>query len=193
MFREHRIDWEIGMFMYLVHELDHVMFLGPVRYYRPLNPCFWPLGPDDQPSRTPVYSPTATTHSFTISFIMNVLGLLVSLVAMVNAAPALDHRTLSLYNPQLGIFLTTGQLETRVSAASNPSSGGLNPYPTKPRLTFNPSGTFKITIFSDLHYGENPWDSWGPQQDVNSTRLMRTVLVDERPDYVYAWSYPLSD
>jgi len=92
------------MFMYLVHELDHVMFLGPVRYYRSLNPCFWPLGPDDQPSRTPVYSPTATTHSFTISFIMNVLGLLVSLVAMVNAAPALDHRTLSLYNPSWVFF-----------------------------------------------------------------------------------------
>jgi len=85
------------------------------------------------------------------------------------------------------VSLTTGQLETRVSAAENPSDA-LNPYPTKPRLTFNPSGTFKMTIFSDLHYGENPWDAWGPQQDVNSAKLMRTVLANEQPDYVYAWS-----
>ncbi|CDO73906.1 hypothetical protein BN946_scf185016.g63 [Trametes cinnabarina] len=60
----------------------------------------------------------------------------------------------------------------------------LNPYPSKPRLTFRPDGTFKITVFSDLHYGENPWDAWGPQQDVNSTRLMNTVLRNEKPDYV---------
>ena len=65
----------------------------------------------------------------------------------------------------------------------------LNPYPTKPRLTFSPSATFKLTIFSDLHYGENPWEEWGPQQDVNSARLMRTVLADEMPDYVFVWSY----
>jgi hypothetical protein len=91
---------------------------------------------------------------------MNILGLLVSLVALANAAPLLD--------------------QTIASAASDE----LNPYPTKLRLTFNPSGTFKMAIFSDLHYGENPWDAWGPQQDVNSAKLMRTVLADEQPDYV---------
>jgi hypothetical protein len=61
----------------------------------------------------------------------------------------------------------------------------LIPYPDKPRLTFDSSGSFKLTIFADLHYGEHPWDEWGPEQDVNSTRLMRTVLADEKPDYVY--------
>ncbi|KAF8805826.1 Metallo-dependent phosphatase [Phlegmacium glaucopus] len=60
----------------------------------------------------------------------------------------------------------------------------LDPYPGKARLTFKPDGTFKLTVFSDLHFGENPWDVWGPQQDVNSTALMRTVLGDEKPDYV---------
>lgn len=60
----------------------------------------------------------------------------------------------------------------------------LNPYPTKPKVAFKSDGTFKITVFSDLHYGENPWDDWGPEQDVNSSRLMRTVLSSERPDYV---------
>ncbi|KAH9939180.1 Metallo-dependent phosphatase [Amylocystis lapponica] len=61
---------------------------------------------------------------------------------------------------------------------------GLDPYPTKPRVTFRSDGTFKITVFCDLHYGENPWDAWGPQQDVNSTELMEIVLADEKPDYV---------
>lgn len=39
-------------------------------------------------------------------------------------------------------------------------------------------------VFSDMHYGENPWDSWGPEQDKNSTILARKVLK-EHPDYVY--------
>ncbi|KAF4607507.1 hypothetical protein EYR38_001579 [Pleurotus pulmonarius] len=60
----------------------------------------------------------------------------------------------------------------------------LNPYPNKPRITFKSDGTFKITVFSDLHFGENPWDDWGPVQDANSLKLMRTVLPSERPDYV---------
>ncbi|KAI5121439.1 hypothetical protein M0805_006200 [Coniferiporia weirii] len=60
----------------------------------------------------------------------------------------------------------------------------LDPYVGKPRVIFKPDGTFKITVFSDLHFGENPWDTWGPEQDVNSTRLMRTVLSSEKPDYV---------
>ncbi|KAL4247635.1 Metallo-dependent phosphatase-like protein [Abortiporus biennis] len=60
----------------------------------------------------------------------------------------------------------------------------LDPYPNKPRVTFRQDGTFKITVFSDLHYGENPWDDWGPQQDVNSAQLMRQALTIEKPDYV---------
>ncbi|KAF6756319.1 Metallo-dependent phosphatase-like protein [Ephemerocybe angulata] len=62
----------------------------------------------------------------------------------------------------------------------------LDPYPAlgKPRLLFKPDGTFKVTIFSDLHFGENPWDDWGPKQDANSLKLMNTILPDEKPDYV---------
>ncbi|THG97318.1 hypothetical protein EW026_g4657 [Hermanssonia centrifuga] len=89
-----------------------------------------------------------------------VLLLVASLVQILVAAPVYNPRQLSL-----------------------PSQ--LNPYPTKPRLSFRPDGTFKITVFSDLHFGENAWDVWGPQQDVNSTRLMRKVLADEKPDYVF--------
>lgn len=66
------------------------------------------------------------------------------------------------------------------------TTSAIDPYPAlgKPRLTFKPDGTFKVTVFSDLHFGENPWDDWGPQQDVNSLALMNTVLEDEKPDYV---------
>ncbi|KAJ6483253.1 Metallo-dependent phosphatase [Mycena sanguinolenta] len=60
----------------------------------------------------------------------------------------------------------------------------LNPYPDKPRLTFHEEGTFKITIFSDLHFGENPDDGVGVAKDSNSTRLMRAVLRKEDPDYI---------
>ncbi|ESK86704.1 calcineurin-like phosphoesterase [Moniliophthora roreri MCA 2997] len=59
----------------------------------------------------------------------------------------------------------------------------LNPYPTKPKLTFRADGTFKVTVFSDLHFGENPWDTWGPEHDANSVQLMKSVLQDEKPDY----------
>ncbi|KII84564.1 hypothetical protein PLICRDRAFT_57545 [Plicaturopsis crispa FD-325 SS-3] len=69
-----------------------------------------------------------------------------------------------------------------------PPPGGnrvdLNPYPHKPRVTFRRDGTFKLTIFSDLHFGENPWDWWGPEHDASSTQLMKTILADEKPDYV---------
>jgi len=60
----------------------------------------------------------------------------------------------------------------------------LDPYPNKPRITFKNDGTFKITVFSDLHFGENPWDDWGPIQDINSTTLMNEVLASEKPDFV---------
>jgi len=71
-----------------------------------------------------------------------------------------------------------------IGTRSNGAPQDLSPYPGKPKLVFRPDGTFKLTVFSDLHFGENPWDSWGPQQDVNSTILMNLVLGDEKPDYV---------
>lgn len=67
-----------------------------------------------------------------------------------------------------------------------PANAGLDPYPGlgKPRLNFRPDGTFKLTVFSDLHFGENPWDDWGPRQDRNTLKLMNTILPSEKPDYV---------
>ncbi|KIJ99308.1 hypothetical protein K443DRAFT_624447 [Laccaria amethystina LaAM-08-1] len=60
----------------------------------------------------------------------------------------------------------------------------LDPYPHKPRLTFKWDGTFKLVVFSDLHFGEKPEGVWGPEQDKNSIILMKTVLASEKPDYV---------
>ncbi|KAJ6543028.1 Metallo-dependent phosphatase-like protein [Mycena capillaripes] len=87
-----------------------------------------------------------------------------------------------------GIFLGFWALESALAVplqhplTSPPTL--LNPYPEKKRLTFRADGTFKITIFSDLHFGENPGDGIGPVKDRNSTRLMRAILRDEEPDYV---------
>ncbi|XP_026423347.1 probable inactive purple acid phosphatase 16 [Papaver somniferum] len=41
-----------------------------------------------------------------------------------------------------------------------------------------------MALFSDLHYGENAWTDWGPQQDVNSDKVMSTILDHEVPDFV---------
>lgn len=60
----------------------------------------------------------------------------------------------------------------------------MNPYPYKPKIAFKEDGSFKLTVLSDLHFGENPWDDWGPEQDRKSLILLRKVLKDERPDYV---------
>ncbi|KAG8986442.1 hypothetical protein FRB93_005274 [Tulasnella sp. JGI-2019a] len=60
----------------------------------------------------------------------------------------------------------------------------LNPYPTKPRIRFRDDGSFKLTVFSDLHFGENPWKAWGPIQDQKSIVVMRDMLKLEKPDFV---------
>lgn len=50
----------------------------------------------------------------------------------------------------------------------NDCSDTLNPYPDGRRLTFNKDGTFKVVLFTDLHYGErdggNVWAEWGVEQ-----------------------------
>ncbi|KAK6068094.1 inactive purple acid phosphatase 16-like protein 2 [Seiridium cupressi] len=51
-------------------------------------------------------------------------------------------------------------------------------------LTFNAEGTFQISIFEDLHFGENAWDSWGPQQDINSVKVLNEILDFETPSLV---------
>ncbi|XP_059668374.1 probable inactive purple acid phosphatase 16 [Cornus florida] len=51
-------------------------------------------------------------------------------------------------------------------------------------LRLQPGAPFKIALFADLHFGEDAWTKWGPQQDVNSLKVMTTVLDKENPDFV---------
>jgi hypothetical protein len=53
----------------------------------------------------------------------------------------------------------------------------------QPALRLNTNNEFHITIFSDLHYGEEE-GGWGIDQDVNSTRVMNDILDYENPDFV---------
>jgi len=61
---------------------------------------------------------------------------------------------------------------------------GFSSLPTIKTLSFRSNGKFKIVQFADLHYGEGEEVAWGPEQDRNSTRVMRKVLALEKPDLV---------
>ncbi|KAH7159522.1 Metallo-dependent phosphatase-like protein [Dactylonectria estremocensis] len=51
-------------------------------------------------------------------------------------------------------------------------------------LKFRRDGTFQLSIFEDLHFGENAWEDWGPQQDVKSIQVIEDVLDYDTPDLV---------
>ncbi|KAK0103138.1 hypothetical protein ONS96_005747 [Cadophora gregata f. sp. sojae] len=53
----------------------------------------------------------------------------------------------------------------------------------QPLLRVNEKNEFQITIFSDLHYGEEE-SGWGIDQDVSSTKVMNAVLNYEESDFV---------
>ncbi|KAK3984013.1 hypothetical protein QBC44DRAFT_253870 [Cladorrhinum sp. PSN332] len=46
-------------------------------------------------------------------------------------------------------------------------------------LRFHEDGAFHISILGDLHFGENAWEPWGPQQDLASIKVIETVLDAE--------------
>ncbi|KAH6686639.1 calcineurin-like phosphoesterase [Plectosphaerella plurivora] len=51
-------------------------------------------------------------------------------------------------------------------------------------LRFNVDGSFKISVFQDLHFGENAWEDWGPAQDKATLRVINSVLDNGNPDLV---------
>lgn len=55
---------------------------------------------------------------------------------------------------------------------------------TRRSLRFAKDGTFQISIFEDLHYGENAWESWGPQQDISSEVVINEILDVESQQLV---------
>jgi len=60
--------------------------------------------------------------------------------------------------------------------------------PTTPSLPstlrFTANGTFQLSVFEDLHFGEGENTVWGPQQDADSTRVMNTILDAEHQQLV---------
>ena len=46
-------------------------------------------------------------------------------------------------------------------------------------LRLDSDGSFKLTIFNDLHFGEAEDTLWGPEQDVKSVQVMNSVLDSE--------------
>ena len=55
---------------------------------------------------------------------------------------------------------------------------------TGSELKFNKNSTFKIVQFADLHFGEDSWTEWGPNQDIKSKNVMESILIAEKPDFV---------
>ena len=54
---------------------------------------------------------------------------------------------------------------------------------SKAQLRLVDDSTFQISVFSDLHYGENE-STFGIPADKNSAALMRQVLSQEKPNFV---------
>ncbi|KAL3533695.1 hypothetical protein ACH5RR_007216 [Cinchona calisaya] len=80
---------------------------------------------------------------------------------------------------QLMIILTVSSADSQLAAVN------LRTKTTGDNYLQVPQGSpFKIAVFADLHFGEDAWTDWGPQQDVNSIRVMSNVLDQEHPDFV---------
>ncbi len=67
---------------------------------------------------------------------------------------------------------------TATSLISTPSKQAYQPL-----LRVDENNEFQITIFSDLHYGEEE-NGWGIDQDVSSTKVMHAILDYEVSDLV---------
>ena len=60
---------------------------------------------------------------------------------------------------------------------------------SKPSLKFHTNKdkniwTFKILQLADLHFGEDEWTDWGPEQDRKSIEALKYFIKAERPDLV---------
>ncbi len=71
---------------------------------------------------------------------------------------------------------------TALSGSQNPSIPGIN---IPPGIRLAPSkSTFRMSIFEDLHFGEDEDSAWAPAQDRASLNVMATILSSESPNLV---------
>jgi hypothetical protein len=85
----------------------------------------------------------------------------------------------------MSFFLSAGVLmATLYPVKAWPATKRYTNSSTAAPLRFSSDGTFQLSIFEDLHTGENAWDSWGPQQDINTIKVIHKVLDKEDPELV---------
>ncbi|KAJ1559789.1 hypothetical protein HK405_009347 [Cladochytrium tenue] len=98
---------------------------------------------------------------------------------LIAAATAVAGTALLLLSPRAMVGAQPQMAQNRVATlATTAAAAGAGGWPTLP---FRADGTFRIVMFSDLHYGEGQDTTWGPEQDANSTRVMEAVLDAEAP------------
>ncbi|KAK7055838.1 Metallo-dependent phosphatase-like protein [Favolaschia claudopus] len=88
----------------------------------------------------------------------------------------------------MGLVLVGRHARIRATALrSTPRMSGVKGYITvAQKLTFDSAGNFKVLSFSDMHFGEGEDVTWGPEQDVNTSRAHSHILDQEKPSYVRA-------
>lgn len=79
----------------------------------------------------------------------------------------------------IGALVSAALMGQQVAAAAVPDYVS-----AWPQLRFTPEGTFQMTVFNDLHFGEAENTDWGPLQDVDTLLVMKTVLDKESPQLV---------
>ncbi|TKY53399.1 inactive purple acid phosphatase 16 [Spatholobus suberectus] len=82
------------------------------------------------------------------------------------------------------IFFTVGSSHHRNHQASTVRFRSTLTTAAVRQIRMRAGAPFKMALFADLHFGEAASTEWGPLQDVNSTKVMNTMLDDEAPDFV---------
>uniref|UniRef100_K7K9H5 Calcineurin-like phosphoesterase domain-containing protein n=1 Tax=Glycine max TaxID=3847 RepID=K7K9H5_SOYBN len=77
----------------------------------------------------------------------------------------------------LSVFSTVGSSSSAIRFRLAPLARGA----AERQVPMQAGAPFKIALFADLHFGEDAWTDWGPRQDLNSIRVMSTVLHNENP------------
>jgi hypothetical protein len=95
-----------------------------------------------------------------------------------NQALLLATWTLALTGPssQASLPIPRRSALKKYTNSTCPSTPSGNTTDFSAPLRFSADGTFQLSIFQDLHFGENAWDQWGPELDKNTVRVLDDLL-----------------